>query len=426
MFERPVTFSYPDGTSSAGRADCYQRGKFVIESKKLKAVVGSERFARTLIEAHGQAEGYIKALPATEGRPPFFLLVMDIGTVIQVYAEFSRSGGSYILFPDPRNHSIALADLIKPDVRERLRLIWTDPYRLDPARINAEVTRTVSAHLATLARSLEQDGHAAEHVAAYLTRALFSMFAEDVELLPKGAFFGLLHDHREAPGTLQNMLKDLWHDMDTGGFSSGVKKTVLKFNGKLFKDAGAAGYSLLLTTAQIDLLIAVATADWRKVEPAIFGTLLERALNPVERHALGAHYTPRAYVERLVLPTVMEPLRAEWANVRAVVLLLLTEAEVVDSKRESEAKRVEARAEVKRFHHRLCTMRVLDPACGSGNFLYVTLEHLKRLEGEVFVQLDELGDTQGKLGLEGETVTLQQLRGIELNPRAAAMAELVL
>nr|WP_315240102.1 DNA methyltransferase [uncultured Albidiferax sp.] len=425
MFERPVTFTYADGTSSAGRVDCYLRGKFVAESKKLKAAVGSERFSRTLLEAHAQAQNYARALPPAEGRPPF-LLVLDIGTVIEVYAEFSRSGGTYIPFPDSRNHRIALADLVKPEVRERLRLIWTDPDQLDPARVNALVTRTVSDHLAKLAKSLEQDKHAAEHVAAYLTRALFSMFAEDVELLPKGAFFGLLQTHREAPGTLQHMLRELWADMDHGGFSGAVAKNVLKFNGKLFKGADTPDYSLLLTTAQIDLLIEAAKADWRKVEPAIFGTLLERALNPIERHALGAHYTPRAYVERLVLPTVLEPLRAEWANVQAVVLLLVTEAEAVDSKKESEAKRSEARNEVHRFHHRLCTLRVLDPACGSGNFLYVTLEHLKRLEGEVFDQLDELGDTQSKLMLEGETVTLQQLRGIEVNPRAAAMAELVL
>ena len=90
------------------------------------------------------------------------------------------------------------------------------------------------------------------------------------------------------------------------------------------------------------------------------------------------------------------------------------------------AKLAEARAEVKKFHHQLCTTRVLDPACGSANFLYVTLEHLKRLEGEVVNQLEELGHTQDQLGFEGETVTLQQLRGIELNERAAALAELVL
>lgn len=424
MFERPVTFTYADGTNSAGRVDCYRRGCFIAESKKLKPM-GEERFSRTLREAHSQAQNYARALPAEEGRPPF-LLVIDVGTVIEVYAEFSRSGGTYIPFPDPRSHRINLADLLKPEVRENLRLIWTDPDRLDPARISAEVTGAVSVQLAKLAKSLEDAKHSPEHVAAYLTRALFSMFAEDVELLPKGAFLDLLKAHREAPVTLQNMLQALWADMDRGGFSGALAKNVLKFNGKLFKGADKAGYSLLLTIAQIDLLIEAAKANWRKVEPAIFGTLLERALNPVERHALGAHYTPRAYVERLVLPTVLEPLRAEWANVQAAALVLVNEAVELDSKKQSDAKLAEARAEVRRFHHRLCTLRVLDPACGSGNFLYVTLEHLKRLEGEVFNQLDELGDTQGKLTLEGETVTLQQLRGIELNPRAAALAELVL
>lgn len=424
MFERPVTFTYADGTSSAGRVDCYRRGHFVAESKKLKGM-GAERFSKTLLEAQAQAQNYARALPADEGRPPF-LLVIDVGTVIEVYAEFSRSGGTYIPFPDPRSHRIDLADLLKPEVRERLRLIWTDPDRLDPTRISAEVTGAVSAQLAKLAKSLEEARHSPEHVAAYLTRALFSMFAEDVELLPKGAFLGLLQAHREAPATLQSMLQALWANMDQGGFSSALAKNVLKFNGKLFKGANKAGYSLLLTTEQIDLLIKAAKANWREVEPAIFGTLLERALNPTERHALGAHYTPRAYVERLVLPTVLEPLRAEWANAQAAALLLVNEAAELDSKKQSQAKLDEARAEVRRFHHRLCTLRVLDPACGSGNFLYVTLEHLKRLEGEVFNQLDALGDTQASLTMEGETVTLQQLRGIELNPRAAALAELVL
>lgn len=425
MFERPVTFTYADGSSSAGRVDCYRRGSFVAESKKLKSSVDSERFSRTLREAHAQAQNYARALPASEGRPPF-LLVIDVGTVIEVYAEFSRSGGTYIPFPDPRSHRIALADLAKPEVRERLRLIWADPDRLDPARISAQVTAAVSAQLAKLAKSLEDAKHSAEHVAAYLTRCLFSMFAEDVALLPKEAFLGLLKTHRKDPATLKDVLRLLWRDMDGGGFSGTLAKKVLKFNGKLFKGANKSGYSLLLTTAQIDLLIQAAKANWREVEPAIFGTLLERALNPAERHALGAHYTPRAYVERLVLPTVLEPLRVEWANAQAAALLLVNEAAELDSKKQSEAKLKEARAEVRRFHHRLCTLRVLDPACGSGNFLYVTLEHLKRLEGEVFNQLDELGDTQAKLTLEGETVTLQQLRGIELNPRAAALAELVL
>jgi len=251
------------------------------------------------------------------------------------------------------------------------------------------------------------------------------MFAEDVELLPKGAFLGLLQTHRDDPATLQHMLRILWADMDRGGFSAALAKPVLHFNGKLFKGAGEDGYSLLLTPEQVDLLIAAAKCNWREVEPAIFGTLLERALDPTERHALGAHYTPRAYVERLVLPTVIEPLRADWANAQAAALVLAHEAATLQGKA-MEAKLAEARAEVKKFHHQLCTTRVLDPACGSANFLYVTLEHLKRLEGEVVNQLEALGHTQDQLGFEGETVTLQQLRGIELNERAAALAELVL
>jgi len=442
MFERPVVFSHGDGTNSAGRIDCYRRGHFVLEAKKLKAGTHTKGFDDGLLRARSQGEGYARALPAAEGRPPF-VLVVDVGTVIEVYAEFSRSGGTYTPFPDPRSHRITLADLARPEIRERLLRIWTDPDSLNPARISAQVTREVSQRLALLARSLEQAGHPAQHVAAYLTRCLFSMFAEDVALLPQGAFLGLLQTHREDPAALQQMLRILWADMDQGGFSAALVKPVLKFNGKLFKGPNADGYSLRLTTAQIDLLIQAARSNWREVEPAIFGTLLERALDPAERHALGAHYTPRAYVERLVLPTVMEPLRAEWANSQAAALLLAHEAAELEAKppevktkkdfvaldRHNAAVRTkwrEARQQVKDFHHRLCTLRVLDPACGSANFLYVTLEHLKRLEGEVLNQLDTLGETQDALDLGKETVTLQQLRGIELNERAAALAELVL
>lgn len=442
MFERPITFAHGDGSSSAGRIDCYRRGHFVLEAKKLKAGTQSRRFDDGLLRARTQAENYARALPAAEGRPPF-VLVVDVGTVIELYAEFSRSGGTYTPFPDPAHYRIALADLALPQVRAQLHLVWTAPEQLDPARIRAQVTRTVSGQLAQLAKALEQDGHAPAQVAAYLSRCLFSMFAEDVELLPPGAFLGLLQRHRDQPDTLQQMLHLLWADMDTGGFCGALAQKVVKFNGKLFKGADAPGYSLPLTPAQIDLLLAAAQTNWREVEPAIFGTLLERALSTTERHALGAHYTPRAYVERLIMPTVMEPLRAEWANAQAAALLLAQEATELEAnpppvaskedfaaldrhQAQVRAKWEAARNEVRRFHHHLCTRRVLDPACGSANFLYVTLEHLKRLEGEVLNQLRALGKWQDALDMEQQTVTLQQLRGIELNPRAAALAELVL
>jgi hypothetical protein len=435
MFERPITFTHGDGSTSAGRIDCYRRGHFVWESKKLKggeaqAAAGNRRFDESLLKARQQAENYARALPAAEGRPPF-VVVVDVGHVIELYAEFTRSGATYTPFPDPRSHRIRLEQLADPAIRKRLKALWTDPLSLDPSRASARVTREVAAELAELAKSLEAAGHTPHHVAGFLTRCLFSMFAEDVGLLPKsgpeglGSFVHLLRQHREQPATLAQMLKIFWAGMDAGGFNAAIAADVLRFNGKLFKGAAADGYVLPLTTAQIDGLLRAGRANWTEVEPAIFGTLLERALDPTERHALGAHYTPRAYVERLVLPTVVEPLRADWANAQAAAIVLAREADELDGKKR-EAKLEEARAEIRRFHHQLCTTRVLDPACGSGNFLYVTLEHLKRLEGEVMNQLEALGQTQERLGLEGETVTLQQLRGIELNERAAALAELVL
>ena len=419
VFERRVQFAHGDGTQSNGFIDCYQRGRFVLEAKRVKAGAHTKGFDDALLRARAQAESYARALPASEGRPPF-LVVVDVGHVIELYAEFSRSGATYTPFPDPRSHRITLADLHDAAIRERLRTLWLDPLALDPARISAKVTRAVSNELAQLATSLEASKHAPQAVAAFLTRCLFSMFAEDVALLPERSFKELLQRHRDDPATLGQMLRALWADMDRGGFSAALAQDVLRFNGKLFKGSAVDGYVLPLNRDQIDGLLRAASANWREVEPAIFGTLLERALAPDERHSLGAHYTPRAYVERLVLPTVVQPLRADWADAQAAALLLA-----------NEGKLIEARAEVRRFHHQLCSTRVLDPACGSGNFLYVTLEHLKRLEGEVLNQLQAFGqdtDTvrQDKLGFAGETVTLQQLRGIEINPRAAALAELVL
>jgi hypothetical protein len=428
LFERPVTFQHGDGSTSSGRIDCYKRAAFVWESKKLRNTpIAGKRFDIALLAARAQAENYARALPATEiaqGRPPF-LVVADIGHVLEIYADFTRSGATYTPFPDPRHHRIKLDDLHDEAIRARLAQIWLDPLALDPSRASARVTREVSEQLAGLAKSLEQSGHRADHVAAFLTRCLFSMFAEDVELLPKGSFAGLLEKHGKDSPTLQRMLQALWADMDSGGFSAALATQVLKFNGKLFKQPTADGYSLLLNADQIKRLALAAGSNWREVEPAIFGTLLERALHVDERHALGAHYTPRAYVERLVLPTVVEPLRQQWQLAQAAALVLASEAAELTGKA-ADSKMQEAREQIKQFLHQLCTLRVLDPACGSGNFLYVTLEHLKRLEGEVINQLEALGEKQSTLGLEGETVSPRQLLGIELNERAAALAELVL
>lgn len=440
VFERQVEFANAgsaEGSSKTfGYIDCYKRGSFVFETKQgvekktreALSEAGREREARrrtghgvrgsrawdaTLVKARNQADRYIRALHSnTEGRPPF-LIVADVGHCIELYAEFTRSGGIYTPFPDARSHRIMLADLARPEIRERLRLVWEDPLSLDPARRTAAVTREVAAKLAALAKSLEQSGHSPRLAAEFMMRCIFTMFAEDVELIPKGSFSEMLKSLRGQTHIVPSMLESLWRAMDKGEFFPAIwfrEHKLLRFNGGLFHDPRA----LKITDDQLELLIESAKADWRDVEPAIFGTLLERALDPTERHKLGAHYTPRAYVERLVLPTVIEPLRADWQAVQAAAVQLA-----------NEDKEKQARAEIEVFHRHLCEVRVLDPACGTGNFLYVTLEHLKRLEGEVLDTLENFG---GNRTLEMDTATVRpgQMLGIEINPRAAVIAELVL
>jgi len=430
VFEKSVIFHHGDGSTSTGRIDLYKRNCFVLEAKqgsesarqrngaeslvekpnkgrkKGTAVRGTKGWDDAMLAARGQAEQYARALPADEGRPPF-LVIVDVGYSIELYSEFSRSGGTYVPFPDARSHRILLRDLEKEEAMKTLRLVWSDPLALDPTRRSAKITRGIAEKLAVLAKSLEASGYSPERASAFLMRIIFTNFAEDVNLIPKNSFTELLEGLRGNTGIFPDMISALWTTMANGGFSPILKQKLLRFNGGLFESAEA----LPVTDEQLELLIEASKADWREVEPAIFGTLLERALDPRERHKLGAHYTPRAYVERLVLPTIIDPLRAEWQATQAAAVTLAKAGDID-----------EALAEVRLFHEKLCQTRVLDPACGSGNFLYVTLEHMKRLEGEVLRSLEDFGEMQPRF----LTVDPHQLLGIEVNPRAAAIADLVL
>jgi hypothetical protein len=368
-----------------------------------------------MLSAKTQAENYVRHLPDSEPTPPL-LLVCDVGHSLELFADFTQKGRAYLPFPDARSHRVLLPALRDAKVRARLRAIWLEPFSLDPARASAEVTRQAARYLAELAKTFETAGHEPRHVASFLTRCLFCMFAEDVGLLPKEGFRGLLESLRPTPHGVAATLENLFRELNTGtAFSTVLRVKLLHFNGGLFADATA----LSVDGTQLGLLIQAASLQWREVEPAIFGTLLERALDPAERHKLGAHYTPRAYVERLVLPAVLDPLRAEWGNVLASAL---SQAEAGRAAR--------AQEDVFKFHRRLCSLRVLDPACGSGNFLYVTLAHFKILEGEVLDAYERFGGgrraERGPRGIGAETVDPHQFLGIELNPRAAALAELVL
>jgi hypothetical protein len=432
VFERNVHFQEDDGSTSIGRIDLYKRGAFVLEAKQGSdvetaeeeaaevlaparakktrrrgtAVRGTKAWDGAMVKARGQADRYARALPVGEGWPPF-LIVVDVGHSIELYSEFSRSGKTYVPFPDPQSFRILIADLSRDDIRARLRQVWLDPLSLDPSRRTAKVTRELAQRLAELAKLLEKENHHPEDVARFLMRALFTMFAEDVELIPRGSFKDLLGGLLDEPQNFKPAAEDLWRTMNKGGFSPILRKRLLRFNGGLFAESDA----LPLTKPMLALLHEAAGADWTDVEPAIFGTLLERALDPIERHKLGAHYTPRAYVERLVLPTVIEPLREDWQAAYAAAVTSAKQGDLAA-----------AQKTVRTFHEQLCKTRVLDPACGSGNFLYVTLEQMKRLEGEVLNALREFGDKQ-QIVFE---VDPHQFLGIEVNPRAAAIADLVL
>lgn len=440
VLERTVYEVHDDSAPTPRRIDLYRRGSFVLEAKQgvekeaaeeeevrvrasrgkktkkghgTRGTAGWDTFMR---RARTQAEGYVRLLPKEEGRPPF-VLVVDVGHVIEVYAEFTRSGGAYLPFPAAGPHRITLEDLRRADIRERLRAIWLDPLSLDPSLHAAQVTRKVAVTLAQISRSMEGqsdgDGKALtpERVSAFLMRMIFTMFAEDVGLIERAAFRTKLKDLRSRPEGFVAAVRDIWQAMSKGGESIALNARLKHFNGGLFENVEV----LPVTPAQLDLFIEAAEHNWSEVEPSIFGTLVERALDPTERHKLGAHYTPRPYVERLVNHVVLTPLREDWGGVQIEVQAALDQA------KDPEKARVKARGLVEAFLSKLLQQRVLDPACGTGNFLYVSMELIKRLEAEVIETLVALGGTPPLTDVSPE-----QFLGLELNPRAARVAELVL
>jgi hypothetical protein len=433
VFERAVT-KHRDESDSHGRIDLYKKNSFVLEAKqsRLKGVKkvagqndlftaevpeasrgrrGADRAWDVLmLNAKRQAEEYARALPASHGWPPF-ILVCDVGHCIEVYADFSGQGKNYTQFPDRQTFRIYLEDLRNEDVRKRLQKIWLDPASLDPAQASAKVTRDIAKRLAQVSLALEKKKYPAQDVAMFLMRCLFTMFAEDVGLLPEKSFKEVLEECEKNPEIFRHDVTQLWEAMNGGGWAHALKQEVKKFNGEFFKSCAA----LPLGREEIGELRQAASYSWKEVDPSIFGTLLEQALDPEERKRLGAHYTPRAYVERLVVATVIEPLREDWRNVQATA----------ETKRASGDLKGAA-GEVQAFHDKLCETRVLDPACGTGNFLYVSLELMKRLEGEVLEALLDLGGQEALRGLGSHSVDPHQFLGLEINPRAAAIAELVL
>jgi type II restriction/modification system DNA methylase subunit YeeA len=308
----------------------------------------------------------------------------------------------------PQKYVFNLADLAAAPTEPLriLRAVMSRPEDLQPGVVTREeITTKVAGKFADTARQLQQRDFDPERVAHFLDRVIFCLFAEDVSLLPD-RLLNRLSDFRtaERPSDFSEMLADLFEAMAKGGrFGS---DSIAWFNGGLFDDLDV----IPLRDDEIRRIWDASRLDWARVEPAIFGTLFERGLDPDKRTLLGAHYTDKASIQRLVDSVVMTPLRREFEASRVEALELWNTA--------PEA----AQARLLAFLTRLRAATVLDPACGSGNFLYVALSSLKDLEREAILwAADVLGRP-----LEAPQIGPEALLGIEVNAYAAELARVTL
>ncbi len=420
-FERRVG---GDRNQQPGRGfiDCYRRGSLVMEAKKASGHAGAdaaptERAEGLMRGAKRQAERYAWAL---DEWPPF-LIIVDVGRSIELWSDFARQGKAYLPFPDSAHQKITLDQLNDPAIRTMLAAVWMDPMSLDPANRVAQVTTDIAERLGWLVRSIGSRGPDptdqvsrsayASKTALFVMQCIFAMFADSVGLIGRRGFLELLTSYRGCASRFHIGAESFFRTMHSGGHCAVIRQDIPRFNGGLYREVA----TIAVTDDELEALIAAAQRDWTSVEPAIFGSLLEGALDARERTELGAHYTPRAFVERLVEPTVIEPLRADWETTEAYAIGLYLKGEIR-----------EAQQTVRRFHTRLCQIRVLDPACGTGNFLYVAMGMMKALEGEVLGTLVELGDGQAMLEMAGHSVSSEQFVGMEKNQYAAWIAQMVL
>lgn len=300
-----------------------------------------------------------------------------------------------------------------------LRAVFTNPEALRPEKTPAQITEEAARRFAEIARRLSERGHNPKVVAHFLDRILFCLFAEDAGLLPRGILTGLIDSRHRQPVEFTAALRELFGLMAVRGGYYGNDR-IDWFNGGLFEDDAV----IELAVDEIGIVREAAQLDWSQVEPAILGTLFERGLDPDKRGQLGAYYTDSETIARVVVPVVMTPLLRDFQAMRTHVEELLqgrTPAPfTLDGRPRQNRPRWERDAELAFFKYlqRVREARVLDPACGSGNFLYVTLRLLKDLEKAAMLR----GAEALRLTLPFPEVGPQNLRGIDINPYAAELA----
>lgn len=351
------------------------------------------------------------------GSPPL-LVVCDIDRY-EIHTAFDRSVEKVYRFTN--------SEIANPNNLALLKAMFEDPDSLRPERTREGVTEQVAEKFATVADGLRSRGENPQQVAHFLNQVLFAMFAEDIRLLPEGLFTKLLEGCRKKPERFASRAHELFSKMANGG-DYGADE-IAYFNGGLFAEPNA----LPLTAKEIGILLEAARLDWGSVEPAIFGTLFERSLDPERRSQLGAQYTRREDVMDVVQPVLMAPLQREWERVKVEATELAAGqgggsaatargAAAAALTRQSAQARRQAQEKIDAFREKLKNIRILDPACGSGNFLSVSLRELLELEREVRATAGELG---GGALLEPE-VSPNQLYGVELDPYARELCQVSL
>jgi type II restriction/modification system DNA methylase subunit YeeA len=420
-----------------GFADVWLKGHFAWEYKGRR---------NDLAAAYTQVLRYHEAL----GSPPL-LVVCDFDR-FEVHTKWTNTEAWVYSF---RNEDLLSDDPVavttvsgpargapKLSAIQVLRALFVNPDELKPQRTTEQITKDAARLFGQIAAELTKWGVDEMRIARFITRVLFCMFATDVGLLPKDSFSRIVNhpDSRADNATFRRHLRRLFGVMNDGG-EFGIDR-IPHFNGRLFEDDDVPEE---VTTQQILLLAELDALNWADVEPSIFGTLFERVLDPKMRMKLGAHYTSRADIELIVEPVLMEPLRREWEQVKQTVEDYLYSEEIKQVARDPlpspaatpgrasvwtgegqtpQASGVRAdhvRLALTAFRDRLANIRILDPACGSGNFLYVALASLKALEKEViaFAAVHEVTDLKPK-------VHPQQLFGLEINHYAVELASIVI
>lgn len=405
----------PKGKGEQGWADVWKKSFFAIEYK---------RKGRSLQDAYRQLQAYRDDLDN-----PDILMVCDLN-IFQIHTVFNGTPHTIYEFDlDGLERGLPIPGKCSIPPLEVLRAMFDDPEKLRPSVTNADITKEAAVEFAKLREDLCQRGLDLGQVARFLIRMVFCMFAEDVELLPDKLFRRLVTNTIKSrrPEMFTVQLAELFNKMASGGFFGA--DNIKHFNGGLFSAQDMDGSAWpTLYARQLSILEKLAEKDWGNMEPSIFGTLFERGLQSTERSVLGAHYTSEEDIRLIVEPVIEQPLRRQWNAIKEKAQVLLDRryelmqatGEPIPADNAKEAQRINKQlAEMMQgFLDEISQVSILDPACGSGNFLYVALKSLLDLERAVHAfMVYECGLTAPM-----PVVGPEQMHGIEINEYAHELA----